>query len=277
MQHGLFSHPNRFDIAQSAERPTRVVVRPRIVHVVILCVEQHVSHARVGLIHPDNVRARRKLLIFDADLFIRLVNFDSHQPQQIHHIGCFYNAGLIGRHHPRGRTFVRGLGDGAFALQIKVLQKAILVVRNKVHRQQNRGFLHVDVVAQRPFHTRLGRIRPEPIALRFRPDRAIESVRNTVAKGLVKAANRIVSIGDIEHVIRRPTIIEAMRPHAGHTSLGHLFNLVIGQQVPLVDDDGIKPGVVRAGAGRGVKKRHRLVQVVQNRRMVFKKGLHLIP
>ena len=58
-----------------------------------------------------------------------------------------------------------------------------------------------------------------------------------------------MSIRHIEHVIRRPTIIESMRPDAGHAAFRHLFDLVISEQVPLVDHDRIQPGVVRTGAG----------------------------
>ena len=85
-----------------------------------------------------------------------------------------------------------------------------------------------------------------------------------------------MSVSDVEHVVRCPAIIEAVRPYSRHTSLGHLFDFVIGKQVPFVDDDWIEPRVIGTRAGRGVKKGHRLVQIVQNRRMKFQESLHLI-
>ncbi len=58
-----------------------------------------------------------------------------------------------------------------------------------------------------------------------------------------------MTVGDIEHVVGRPTIIETVRPNTGHAALGHLFNFVIREQLPFVNRDGIEPGVVGAGAG----------------------------
>ena len=106
--------------------------------------------------------------------------------------------------------------------------------------------------------------------------RSIHGVGDAVAERLVETADCVVPIGDVEHVVRRPAVIKAVRPNAGHAALGHLFNFVIREQVPLIDHDGIEPRVVWTSSGRGVKKGHGLVQVVQDRRMILKKCLHLV-
>ena len=67
-----------------------------------------------------------------------------------------------------------------------------------------------------------------------------------VAEGLVEAADRVVTVRDVEHVVRRPAVVEAVGPNARHAALRHLFDFVIGQQLPLIDDERIEPGVVRA-------------------------------
>src|SRR5260370_28490333 len=112
--------------------------------------------------------------------------------------------------------------------------------------------LHVDGVAQRAFYARLWRVRTKPITLRLGSHGAIHRVGDAVAKRLVKAANRVVSVGDIEHIVWRPPVVEAMRPNAGHAALGHLFDFVIAEQVPFIDYDPIQPGVGRIVSDRTV-------------------------
>ena len=120
------------------------------------------------------------------------------------------------------------------------------------------------------------RIRPEPIALRFRADSSIYRVGNAVPECFVEAADGVVPVGHIEHVIRRPPVIEAMRPYARHAAFRHLFNLVVRKQIPFVDHDRIQPGVVWPSTCGGVEKGHRLMQIVQDCGMVFEKRFHLI-
>ena len=204
------------------------------------------------------------------------MHFDAHQPQQVNHIRRLDNTRLVGRNHPGGRTFVGSFRDRPPALQIEIFQEAIFIIRYEVHRQKDGGLLHVDVVAQRPFHARLRRIRAKPITLRFGCDGALHRIGNAIAERLVEAANRVMTVCNVEHIVRRPAIIEAMRPHPRHAALSHLFDFVIGEQIPFIDHDWIEPGIVWTSPGRGVKKRHRLMQVMENRRMIFQKRLHLI-
>ena len=51
-------------------RPAGVVVWSRIADVVVLSVEQHVGHARVRLVHADDVGACRILLILYGELLV---------------------------------------------------------------------------------------------------------------------------------------------------------------------------------------------------------------
>ena len=87
----------------------------------------------------------------------------------------------------------------------------------------------------------------------------------SVARDLVEAADRVVRVGDEEHVVRHPAVVEPVGPHAGHAALGHLHHFVLREQPPLVDGDRIDLLVVGPGAGRGVEIGLRLVQVVQDR------------
>ena len=77
-----------------------------------------------------------------------------------------------------------------------------------------------------------------------------------------------------QHVVRRPAVVEAVRPHAGQAALRELVDLLIGERVPLVDHDRVELVVVRAGAGARVQERHRLVQVVHDRRVPVQKAVH---
>ncbi len=61
---------------------------------------------------------------------------------------------------------------------------------------------------------------------------------------------------DVEHVVRRPTIVEAVRPNTGNAAFRHLFNLVIREQLELIDRERIEPRVVRASAGHCVEIRN---------------------
>ena len=85
------------------------------------------------------------------------------------------------------------------------------------------------------------------------------------AESLVEAADGVVAVGGVEHVVRRPAIVESVRPDARHAALGHLLDFDVGHLLPLVDHDRIEPRVVRAHAGRRVEERHRFVQIVQHR------------
>src|SRR5262249_49719339 len=124
-----------------------------------------------------------------------------------------------------------------------------------IHREQYRALLQIDVVADGPIHTRQWRIGPIPLARGLAGDSEHPGISAAVALRLVKPADRVVAVGDVEHVVRRPTVIKTMRPNAGHAAFGHLLDLVIGERLPFINDYGIEPGVVRPRAGRGVKVR----------------------
>ncbi len=82
-----------------------------------------------------------------------------------------------------------------------------------------------------------------------------------------------MQIGDREHVVGRPAIIEAVRPHSGQPAARELHDLLIGEGVPFVDDDRVELVVVRAGSGAGVEERHRLVQIVGDGRVPLQERL----
>jgi hypothetical protein len=69
IQNGRIGDARRFYIAQRAKRPTGVIVGTRIRGGVILCIEKHVDDAAVGLIHADEITAKRNL---GCSLLLRL-------------------------------------------------------------------------------------------------------------------------------------------------------------------------------------------------------------
>ncbi len=155
------------------------------------------------------------------------------------------------------------------------MQESLLVPRHEIHGEQERALLQIDVVTQRPPHARQRGIWPIPGACRLRGrDRAFAGVCSAPPEGLVEPPDRVVSVGDVEHVVGRPSVVKSVGPHTGHAPLGHLLDLMIGQKVPLIDEDRINPRVIRTRARRGVEEGDRFMQVMQHLRMPFEEGPH---
>ena len=83
-----------------------------------------------------------------------------------------------------------------------------------------------------------------------------------------------MAVCDPEHVVRRPPVVEVVRPYAREAALGQLGDLLEGELVPFRDHDRIELAVVRAGAGGRIEKRNRLVQVVQDGGVPGEEGVH---
>ncbi len=167
------------------------------------------------------------------------------------------------------------LGDGALRLQGEIAHELLAVVRDVPEREQQGALLHVDIITQRPFDSRQRRVGAVPGARgRGVGELALAGVGPPVAERLVEAADRVVAVGDVEHVVRGPAVVEPVRPDTRHAATGHPLDLVVRELLPLADDDGVEPGVVGAGAGRCVEVRHGLVQVVEDLRVPCQEGLH---
>ena len=150
------------------------------------------------------------------------------------------------------------------------------VVRDVAQRDEQPGLFVVVVVAQRPLHVRDRRVLLEPGALGLRRgERAIHGFRGAaVAERLVQAADAVVRRGDEHQVAGRPGVEIAVREHAGHPVARHLLHVVPADHLPLVREQRVEPGVVRAVAdGVVVHEGHRLVQVVQDLRLPVHEGL----
>ena len=176
---------------------------------------------------------------------------------------------------PGGRALGPRLGDGSLRLQGEIAHELLAVVGHVLEREQQGALLHVDIVAQRPLDLGQRRVGAVPGARgRGVGELALAGVGPAVAERLVEAADRVVAVGDVEHVVRGPAVVEPVRPDPRHAAPGHPLDLVVRELLPLADDDGVEPGVIGAGAGRGVEVRHGLVQVVEDLRVPFQKGLH---
>ena len=62
---------------------------------------------------------------------------------------------------------------------------------------------------------------------------ALASVGPAVAERLVEAADRVVAVGDVEHVVGGPAVVKPVGPDPGHAAPGHPLDLVVGELLPL--------------------------------------------
>jgi len=138
-----------------------------------------------------------------------------------------------------------------------------------VERGQQPRLLVIVVVALGPFRFGQRRVLLVPGArVLVGPQLALHGVRAAVAERFVQAADAVVQRGDEHQVAGRPGVEVPVREHAGHPEFGHLRHVVPPDHLPLVGEDRIDPGVVRAVAdGVVVQIGHRFVQVVQHLRM----------
>src|SRR6267378_1721172 len=125
------------------------------------------------------------------------MNFDTLKLKKIEEPGLFSGTRVISRKDPSGGALGTGFRDGAFALQVKIVEKFLAVGGEVVHAEENGALLHVDIVAGGPFHFGERRIGTVPLAAGVgRAKRADASIGATVAKGFVEAADGVVIVGD---------------------------------------------------------------------------------
>ena len=266
---------------QRAQGPSGVVVRRRVVDIVILRVEQHVRHAAVRLIHAHHVAAGGKLPLApilphrNFGVARESLHLDALHAQQVDHLRALRGTGIAARNHPCRRSFILGLVHTPLALQIKVSEKLLAIGRHVVHREQESALLEIDVVAERPVHTGQRRIGPVPGPAGGIPRHgAFAGIRADAAKRLIEPSDGVVPVGHVEHVVRRPSVVVPVRPHARHAALGHLLDFYVRHFLPLVDHQRIQPRIVRAHAGGYVEERLRFVQIVQHRGVVLEERAH---
>ncbi len=199
------------------------------------------------------------------------MDFGPFTADEIHQLGGLHAAPLLRGHDVGIGRFRLAALDRVLVLQIVVLEERLLVLRHRVHRDQERALLHVDVVARTPDHVGRGRIRAVPLAALLHRQRAVD--RAAVALRLVEPADRVVGHADPEHVVRHPAVVVVVGPHARHAALGQLHDLGLREQPPLVDLDRIDDGVVGPGPGGRVEQRHRFVQIVPDLRVPLEERL----
>ena len=266
--HALVRHGHQLDVPHQLHRPAGVVVRPRVAGRVVLQAEVHVRHGPVWLVSPNDVIAGGHVHAAGLEGGCRAGDLQALAPQRVHHVGHLGLAPLGGRNHPRVRRLVLAPVHGALVLDPVVLEERVAVPRHVVQRDEQRRLLDVRVVARAPLDRRQRRVRPVPLAARGRRAEAevLDDV-GAVALDFVEAADGVLGVGDEEHVVRHPAVVEAVGPDAGHVALGHLVDFGVGQRPPLVDRDRVEGLVVGPGAGGGVEVVRGLVQVVQDRRL----------
>ena len=175
IQHLHVCNAHDLHVAELAKGPCGVIVRTalRIVRAPVLVVEKHVRDPAVGLVHANQIRACRKLHDFGGGFFfvvlfilVRLVilvalrlahrhrewsrglnNLTPLQLQDAQQFGLSAGPRIVCRKDVCRRAFVLWLVDGPLALQIKVTQKQLAVLRKVVERDQQAGLLVIIVVA----------------------------------------------------------------------------------------------------------------------------------
>src|SRR2546421_233550 len=202
------------------------------------------------------------------------MNFYALKLQKIQEAGLFGGTRVVRGKDPDGRAFGAGFFDSTLALQIKVVEKFLAVGGEVVHAEEDGALLHVDIVAGGPFDFGKWWIGAVPFATRVgRTKHSNARVGAAIAESFVETADGIVIVGDGEEIVGSPAVVEAVSPDADDAALGHLLNFVIGHLLPLSDDDGVEPGVVRTSAGHDVEIRNGLVEIVHDGGMPVEKGL----
>ena len=138
-----------------------------------------------------------------------------------------------------------------------------------MQRSEQSGFFVIVIVALRPQRfgkRRIGAIPGARVFVGFQ--RAFARVGAAIAKGFIKTADAVVHRGDEHQITGRPGIEIAVSKNAGHSELGHVRDVARADHLPLVHQEGIDPGVVRAVAdGVVVKIGHGFVQIVKHLRV----------
>ena len=303
----------RFDIEQLAEAPAGVVVRMglRIVRAPVLAVEKRVGDPAVRLVHAHDVAACRKEahgrrrtlggrprtaqhstrrkwrgscrivavgpgrrerhregLRGARDLDV----LPAEHPQEL---GLRLGAAVVGREDPGRGALAPRLLDRAFGLGVEVRQQLRAVVGRESERDEEPRLLVVVVVALRPLDARPGRILAIPGArILLRRELAHLGVGAAIAEGLVEAADAVVHRRQEHEVAGAPGVELAVGEDAGHSHLRHLGDVRPAEELPLVGQQRVDPGVVGAGAHRIViEEGDRFVQVVEDLRVPAEVGV----
>ena len=200
------------DVVERPERPADVVVRPGVVDVEVLAVEHHVGHARIGLVHADDVAPGRVFGVLDLEGLVGPMDLDALGLELAQEPGRLAGARVVAGEDVGRGALGPGLGHGALALEVEVLQELVLERRDVVHADEDAALLEVDVVADGPERRAQGRVGPVPGPVargRDDPGRAVAR-----ALGLVEAADGVVAVGRVEGVVRGPAVVEGVGPDA---------------------------------------------------------------
>ena len=283
MQHGSVADRSQRHVANVLERPPCVVVRARIVGTVVLFAEVALRELSVRLIETHHIVAGRDGRTARLERAIGALHLDALQPEQVHEIGGLNGSRLIRGDDERIRPILPpAVFDSAHALAIELIEIAMPVAGHVIQRDEQRRLLIVDVVADAPAYAVDRRVRPEPFDRRLTVGQ-LHGMAFGATGGvrLVEAADRVVAVRHPEHVVRRPAVVEIVRPDAGQPATRERRDFLEGELVPLADDDGVELAIVGPGPGGRIEERHRLVQNVQHggmpgeERLQHRPGQHL--
>ena len=199
--------------------------------------------------------------------------------QHPHQLGLRAGAPVVGGEDPGRRPLALRFGDRSLALRPEVAQQHLAVLRRERQRDEQAGLLVIVVVALRPGNRSVGRVLTVPGARGLaRIELARLGVGAAVAEGLVEARDAVVHRGQEHQVARAPGVEIAVGEHPDHPELPHLGHVVPAEQLPLVGEQRIDPGVVGTVAHRIViEEGDRFVEVVQHLGVPAEIGVEHLP
>ena len=249
-KHGRVLDRLQLDIVHILHRPAGIVIGTWVTDRIGLHAEVHIEQRAIGLVGADHVIAGRDLDAAGGEALRRGCDLDALLTQHVDHVGGVFGCVLLRGNDP-GVDLALALPGlhGVAALGPVILQILRAVGRDAVQRKEQRRFLDVGVVARRPVHRRQRRIGAIPFAAGD-GRRQLQVVLDigAVALHLIEAAEAVVGMRDPEQIVRHPSVVEAIGPHARHAAFGHFHDLRLGEQPPFVRLDRIERGIVRAGA-----------------------------
>ena len=256
----------------------------------LLLLQQDLGEPAVGLIALDDEGSRRERPFLHLDRRGRAADLDPLHAQDVHDKGRARHVGLVARDDIGVRRLGAAGLDGVEALLVEVLEDLLGEGARSVWSAVRRRRLHVvGVVAHRPFHRLVRRIGAEPFALGLvhrvkvlagpvdRLDVAQLGGGAAVAEGLVEAHQPVVVGRHEGDVAGRPGVDVAEVPDARHAELGQLRHLEVREPGQLAVEDRVEVWVLRRLTAEDVQERHRLVQIVHDRRVPFQIQFEQIP
>ena len=268
--HGGIGGRHHLEVVVRRQGPGDVIVRLAAVLREALRCQQIDRVVAIRLVETHDVGPRRKPALSQDERGGRAPDLDllvEQAPDHLRHPRAV--ALIVGDDEPE-RWLIAPLAPRVPPLLVEVAQHLWGVPRHLVERRQQTCLGVIQVVARRPGELRRRRERAIPLHGRVDGlDDPAHRLGGGVPPRLVAAAEAVVVHGDRIEVVVAERLAEVPGPHPGHAEGGHGAHLVEAHLEELAVRDRIDVRVVGPGAVPGHQERHRLMQVVDDRRVPF--------